>query len=380
MASRASFAISPSSAPTAAEALLRQAGLSSTVLESEQLRAVIVPALGGKIVSLLSKRSGTEWLLPPLQPYASASPLSASPLSASQAGGFEHSDGGGFDECLPTVAASGSARDPVPDHGDLWRVAWQGGMVQGGPGRSGVLDLQVEAKSRPLRLSRRAAIAGACLTLHYELTNIGRARTDALYSAHPLLHVEAGDRIVLPSGVTTVQIENSNGDRLGRPHDTISWPMAGNHDLSVVRSPDGLSADKLFAGPLREGVCGIFRPSLGEGVRLRFDPAALPYLGIWICHGAWPAGGGRKQHTVALEPTTSDRDALDDARRSGSALWLEPGKKPQEKLQEKPDEEPGDEPGNESGDKIRTKSRNKASWTLLFDLVETEASCRQTTP
>jgi hypothetical protein len=171
-----------------------------------------------------------------------------------------------------------------------------------------------------------------------------------------------------------VRIENSNGERLGRPRDTISWPMAvnpdlsnpalSNPDLSVVRSPDGLSADKLFAGPLREGVCGLFRPSLGEGLRLRFDPAALPYLGIWICHGAWPAGGGRKQHTVALEPTTCDRDALDNARADGTALWLEPA------------DQAKDNPRNRPG----KKPRNKASWTLLFDLVDTEASCRQTTP
>jgi galactose mutarotase-like enzyme len=363
-----SASISPSSSLSPAEALLRQAGLSSTVLESEHLRAVIVPALGGKIVSLVSKRTGAEWLLPPLQPYA----------SASQAGGFEHSDGGGFDECLPTVAASGSARHPVPDHGDLWRVPWQRGMAPGVPQLSGVVELHAEAKSRPLRLSRRAAVAGACLTLYYELTNIGRARTDALYSAHPLLHVQAGDRIVLPSGVTSVRIENSNGDRLGRPHDTVSWPMAGNpglsnpdlsnHDLSVVRSPDGLSADKLFAGPLLEGVCGLFRPSLGEGLRLRFDPAALPYLGIWICHGAWPAGGGRKQHTVALEPTTCDRDALDNARADGTALWLEPADQAKDQAKDNPRNKPGKKP------------RNKASWTLLFDLVGTEASCRQTTP
>ncbi|MGI8771506.1 MAG: hypothetical protein ACR2JE_08710 [Acidobacteriaceae bacterium] len=334
---------SSSISPSPIEHLLLQAGLSSCVLESEHLRAVVVPALGGKIVSLVSKRTGTEWLLPPLQPYA----------SASQAHGFERSDGGGFDECLPTVGASGSASDPVPDHGDLWRVPWHGGMV------GGALELHARAKTRSLRLTRRAIVAGACLMLDYELENTGNARTDVLYSAHPLLHVQAGDRIVLPSGVTSVMVESSSGERLGQPGDSIAWPFASDamtkqiRDLSLVGSPADLSpadisADKLFAGPLREGCCGLFRPALGEGVRLRFDPAALPYLGIWICNGAWPLTGVRKQHTVALEPTTSDRDALDDASAASTALWLEPGDKPR--------------------------------WTLVFDLVESEASCRQNTP
>ena len=66
------------------------------VLENADIRVEVVPELGGKFISLRSKRSSIESLLPPLRPHA----------EASASGGFEGWDGGGFDECLPTVTAS----------------------------------------------------------------------------------------------------------------------------------------------------------------------------------------------------------------------------------------------------------------------------------
>jgi hypothetical protein len=146
-------------------------------------------------------------------------------------------------------------------------------------------------------------------------------------------------------------VEDSGGDRLGTSDDTLSWPLpspataAEADDLSLVRPPDGLTADKLFAGPLSNGSCGIFRASSAEGLALRFDPTVLPYLGLWICYGAWPAQGPGKQYTVALEPTTSDRDSLHEARAHGTALVLGPGERRQ--------------------------------WQLTFEFVDTEGACRQ---
>ena len=85
--------------------------LSARILENADMRAEVAPSLGGKFISLYSKRTSTEWLLPPLRPHA----------EARSSGGFEQWDGGGFDECLPTVAATATA----PDHGEVWRHAWQ---------------------------------------------------------------------------------------------------------------------------------------------------------------------------------------------------------------------------------------------------------------
>jgi galactose mutarotase-like enzyme len=283
---------------------------SARVLENANIRVEGAPALGGKFLSLRSKRTSTEWLLPPLRAYT----------EARSTGGFEGWDGGGFDECLPTVAATKTA----PDHGELWRHAWQEETSA-----DSVL-LRTTALGGALAFERRAHLDGASLVLDYTVENRSDRPQSLLYCAHPLLRVEQGDRILLPPDVRDVVVEGSAGDRLGLRGDRIAWPKSkagqglAGEDLSVVGPPDGSQADKVFAGPLSDGWCGLVRPSLDEGIELTFTSDVLPYLGVWICRAAWPETGAEKQYTVAFEPTSAPHDSLADAERDGTAWKLGP--------------------------------------------------------
>jgi galactose mutarotase-like enzyme len=282
--------------------------LSARVLENANIRVEVVPALGGKIISLYSKRTSTEWLLPPLRPYA----------EARTTGGFEEWDGGGFDECLPTVGAA----DTALDHGEVWRHAWQEA-----PAESAVV-LRTTALGGAVVFERRAHLDGASLVLDYVVENRSQTPQSLIYCAHPLLRVAQGDRILLPAEVRDVVVEGSAGGTLGRRGDRIAWlgPKAGE-DLSVVGPPDGLRADKVFAGPVTDGWCALVRPSLDEGVELTFSSEVLPYLGLWICRAAWPDSGAKKQYTVAFEPTGSPHDSLADSERADTAWLLAPGER-----------------------------------------------------
>lgn len=293
-------------AGAAAEEMQTAQSQSARILESALIRVEIAPALGGKIISLYSKRTSTEWLLPPLRPYA----------EAKATGGFEEWDGGGFDECLPTVAAT----DTAPDHGEVWRHAWQET-----PAESAVV-LRTTALSGAVAFERRAHLDGPSLVLDYAVENRSQTPQSLIYSAHPLLHVEQGDRILLPAEMREVVVEGSAGERLGRRGDRIEWPGPKlGEDLSVVGPPDGLRADKVFAGPMTDGWCALVRPTLDEGVELTFSCDVLPYLGLWICRAAWPDSGAKKQYTVAFEPTGSPHDSLTDAEHAGMAWLLAPG-------------------------------------------------------
>ena len=284
---------------------------SARVLENANIRIEVAPALGGKFLSLRSKRTSTEWLLPPLRAYT----------EAKSTGGFEGWDGGGFDECLPTVAPTRTAQD----HGEVWRHAWHEETAA-----DSVL-LRTTALGGALAFERRAHLEGASLVLDYVVENRNDRPQSLLYSAHPLLRVEQGDRILLPAAVCDVVVEGSAGDRVGHRGDRIAWPqvkagqsLAGD-DLSVVGPPDGSQADKLFAGPVADGWCALVRPSLEEGIELTFTSDVLPYLGVWICRAAWPEAGTEKQYTVAFEPTGALHDSLADAERDGTAWKLGPG-------------------------------------------------------
>src|SRR5271154_992134 len=167
-------------------------------LQNNLLQVRILPAFGGKITSLRSTLTGEEFLLPPLQSYH----------RVSSTANFDESDGGGFDECLPSVASCESiaGEAPVPDHGDLWRIRWNVDSQDGG------IVLRADATSRPLSLTRRATLQESSLVLEYELFNLSDSAKTWLWSAHPLLRVDAGDRIVLPREIEDVIVEYSATD------------------------------------------------------------------------------------------------------------------------------------------------------------------------
>ena len=135
---------------------------------------------------------------------------------------------------------------------------------------------------------------------------------------------------MLPGSIDTLRLEGSGGGRLGKGGDQVSWPVAtlangSRTDLSVAQPPESGIGDKLFAGPLSEAEnwCALERPGAGVVIRVRFDAAATPYLGLWICHGGWPDRPGPKQTCVALEPATAPVDSL--ARTGVWSRVLAPG-------------------------------------------------------
>jgi hypothetical protein len=286
--------------------------IETLTLQNDLLQVRILPGFGGKIISLCSLRTGEEFILPPLTDYR----------HASSTADFSEHDGGGFDECLPSVSSCECVGDEpsVPDHGDLWRVMWNVDTQEDG------LVLHADALSRPLRLTRRATLRGSSLVLDYDLHNLSDKPTDWLWSAHPLLRVDAGDHIVLPNEVNQVTVEYTAAGLFER-NSSIIWPNARSTsgavtELNKVAEKDGRTAYKLFARMNEAGWGALYRHKVGQGLVIRFDPVALPYLGIWICLGAWPETGIKKQYTVALEPTTSNADSLLSAQRSGAACYL----------------------------------------------------------
>lgn len=300
------------SSPTAEE---------NVIIRRGECAVTLLPLFGGKIASICLR--GKELLQAPLTPYA--------PRTATMS--FDAGDASGWDECLPSVAECtvdvGDGLAWIPDHGDLWRVEWTESRDQGSEIRdqnstdkdAENVTLLGECFSLPLTLERTLAFTetekGWKLQLDYALNNTGTEAVPWSWAAHPLFLAEAGDRIVLPESIDHLRLEGSGGGRLGAADATVSWPVAaladgGQIDLSVMQAADTGFSDKLFAGPLSaaENWCSLERPSAGVRIRVSFDPAATPYLGLWICAGGWPDRPGPKQVCVALEPSTAPVDSL----------------------------------------------------------------------
>ena len=306
----------------------------NVLIQAGDCSLTVLPQLGGKIASIRIK--DRELLQAPLAPLANRTCTMS----------FDAGDASGWDECLPSVAActistaAGTAR--VPDHGDLWRVAWEAQGIGNTAAQSSqtngtdpaTISLLGECFSLPLVLERTLSLrevdSGWRLDLDYMLTNTGAYPAPWSWAAHPLFVTEPGDRIVLPQSIHELRVAGSAGARLGNKGDAISWPHAtladgGRADLSIAQSPESGIGDKLFAGPLAqtENWCALERPSARLRIRVGLDPSVTPYLGLWICYGGWPDRPGPKQVCVAIEPTTAPVDSLDE-----TGPWsrsLEPG-------------------------------------------------------
>ena len=275
----------------------------------------MIPGLGGRITSFRSVRTGQEFLLQSLR----------DPVSDPATIAFSEGHLGGFDECLPSVSSCGAigSEAEVPDHGDLWRIPWS---VR--PEERGFL-LEADAVSRPLKLSRLATLSADTLTLNYELRNTSSSPLTWLWCAHPLLYAEAGDRILLPQETDKVTVEYAYHQMFHRRKE-ISWPLACTRsgdqvDLSLLQHEPGGSACKLFARSGSSGNVTLYRSRIQQAIALHFEPAALPFVGIWINAGAWPEQNPDRRFTVALEPATCNYDSLVEANDHGAAGHLAGG-------------------------------------------------------
>ncbi|MDP9160621.1 MAG: DUF5107 domain-containing protein [Acidobacteriota bacterium] len=294
----------------------------TVILENSTIRVEILPELGGKIVSLLCKQTCREFLLqPPEEERGYRQP--------SENAKFEDYDTSGFDECIPTVTACRYPDGPfagqqLPDHGDLWSMPWKFHTT------ANEVALEVRGRSLPYMLTRRMKLEENTLLLNYQITNLSDADLRFLWSAHPLLAVEPGAKILLPAEVRELEVNWSNDDRLGKSGDLCSWPETIDKfdrkaNISTVAEPATGWADKLFTPRLSEGFCALFYPKSNESLVFRFDPKLVPFVGLWICSGGWPLSRAPKHFTVALEPCTGRPDSLEEAIKRGEYDFL-PGR------------------------------------------------------
>ncbi|HEY1254769.1 MAG TPA: hypothetical protein VGF01_08320 [Terracidiphilus sp.] len=280
----------------------------SVILQVGDCTVTLLPRFGGKVASILVK--GHELLQTPLIPYG--------PRTRTM--GFNEGDASGWDECLPSVCGctvqtpNGPAE--VPDHGDLWRVAWKVLSAE-----NGSVTLCADCFSLPLNLVRATTLTqtdkGYRIQADYKLTNTSDKETPWAWSAHPGYAAEEGDLLSLPDSIKALRIEWTRNDRLDKSTGKAAWPNAkltagGETDLRVSPETHSGVGDKLFAGPLApaENWVALTRPKAGVRLRVGFDATKTPYLGLWICQDGYPEGSIPQQHCVAMEPTTAPVDTL----------------------------------------------------------------------
>ncbi|MGO4546939.1 hypothetical protein AB4Z29_19280 [Paenibacillus sp. 2TAB23] len=276
-------------------------GIASVVMENALVRLELIPELGAKLVSLVYKPSGKEWLID-----SGSRPL----LPPVYGSSFTNWDMSGWDECFPTInscVTEGGAM--LPDHGEVWSLPWS---YERSGGNS--VACKVKGAALPFLFSREITfMEDGSIRLTYEVRNEGEKPQAFLWAAHPQFAIDEPTEIVLPSEMQQLLCVYGGNQLVAGQ----SYEFAGQSRLRPEVTGDGRKF--YYPGQAPEGCAALHGLDSSNYLRLCWPLEQVSYFGVWIDEGMF-----NDRTVCALEPGIGYFDALDTAVQNGTAQTLMP--------------------------------------------------------
>lgn len=276
-------------------------------LTSSDLELAIAPHSGARVVFLVDRHTGRNW-------------LAEGPPSRKDAMTYGVGEAAGWDECFPTVSPCDASATPwrrqLRDHGDLWarpaEVTAQTAEL-----------LETTFEGDGFRFVRRLTLTGPVLDVAYAVETTLDEPTPFLWAMHPLFALRPGEMIAIEDAGMLLPTYLSLQGRQLEPKPT-PWPMGDGQipfRLDCVQSPGARFAGKFFVDD-----AAVRTASLGGPDRwLDLQWEGVANVGLWLTYGAWPEFNNVVH--VAIEPTTSPDDTLAEAIAKQRAAAITPGKR-----------------------------------------------------
>lgn len=278
-------------------------GLTVLRLQNAHAQVDVVPEVGGRIISLIHKCTGHEFLWRNKSlPLRRAMPGSV----------YDPEFYGGIDEQFPCDLPETADGIDYPDHGELWTQGLDAAWEQETLVLSGHLPLSGFRYERRMVLQKDAPV----LRVSYRLTNESGCGRLFLWKLHAALDVSPGDRILCPA--TAARPLDMAWSRC-RDNASFAWPECDGTNMSVVPPADG-TTEFLALTELTRGQIGLWRRGSGLRLRIEFDTRTFPCCWLFASYG-----GLFGHYTVVLEPSTTDKLSLSQAELSDQVARLEAG-------------------------------------------------------
>lgn len=281
-------------------------------LETDAIRVILEPQMGGKIRSFYSKNTDCEYL------YEDRRQGLDGP-------GYSDHDISGMDECFPTVLPCEYPDAPwcgVPlgDHGLLWNRSWE---VEA---RGEQLITRISLDEFPVQLTRTAElIEPESLLLQYTIQNNASEAIEYLYAAHLLLHADQDTTITYPGEMDKAYLAVVLDNPVLKEGAWNEWPPPDTARLGEPLMPERNTFAKLFSPKLRHGVARVAHGDQAEQLQIEFDTESLPYLGVLLSLGYGPLGKDGTSLLFGLEPSSGIGDDLAICRATKTAQKIGAG-------------------------------------------------------
>ncbi len=273
-------------------------------LESAYLQADVAPGVGGRVVNLVEKRSGSQllWHNPHLTLERCA------PGSA-----YDPNFYGGIDELIPNDIPETFNGVENPDHGELWTAALDYRIEGDTLVLSGLLPVSGLRYERRMRLREDAPE----MVLDYRIQNTTASPRIFLWKLHAALNICAGDEILCPARTArVVDPQYSRWTRL----EPFAWPMIEpDQPVNCIPPLDG-TMDFLFIYDLEEGRMAWRSGTHDLMFEYRFDTGIFPYAWYFASYGGFDG-----HYMAILEPCTTMPLSVNEAAPLGQCSRLEAG-------------------------------------------------------
>ena len=286
----------------------RLGDLDTIVLENEALRVVVIPALGGRIWELEDRVRRRQWIW---------HRFDATPAAAPAGAAYDDVWAGGWEELFPNDAPGLFEGRELPDHGEWWSASWKAHEIT-----AGRVCLSTTLAVVRARCTKEIRLAGSTLVVLYRIESLESQPFHFLFKQHLPVALTPTCRLVLPGG-RAEPVDPAFGTLVGEGG-AFDWPRArgpqGSVDLSHVPAAESREREFLYLRDLPEPWCGVDDAESGASLRMRFDPAAMPYVWLFLTYGGW-----RDCHTAVLEPCSNLPKDLSEAVRLRQSARLDPG-------------------------------------------------------
>lgn len=272
------------------------------ILSNSNLRAVILPELGGRIWELEDIIRQKQWIWQREEVSLKSSSLGAV---------YDDLWAGGWEELFPNDSPERVEGRDLPDHGEWWTMKWSATIETGE--EKAIVRLTSETTVIKAGCVKEISLEGDAseLKINYSIKSEEDKPFHFLFKQHLALNINKNSRLWLPGGHVKA-VDPLFSTILQNDGNSYLWPMAGNKDnpvdLRVIPPPSQKDKEFLYVWNMPQAWCGVRDLSKNASIKMNFNFHQLPFVWLFLSYGGW-----RNCYTVVFEPCTNMPKNLSEA-------------------------------------------------------------------